>query len=191
MLAVAWQRVDEFIRIEGNFLVLDASARELNFSDELFSFIKAGIEGQNRIISTRAVAIPDETLPFDGYGNNNPSGGGGGGLTYTAGFGYYQLSATLNHDEAIQFFHTMQNIGTQIGGATTLSGLLGFVKSISNIVTFQCIVMGAYSYFTGVQWSSYETQYLNGGSNNGVTIVQTTFTASTIPYTAYSIIPLQ
>jgi hypothetical protein len=199
LLAVAWQRTDGFIRIDGGFLVLDASARELNFSDELFSFIKAGIEGQNRIISTRAVAIPDDTLPYDptGYdpGDLDTGGGAGGSgspFSVLRFFGYYQSSFSLTHEQTLQFFNTTHNISNILGygaygtgGISLLMTYLGYLPGTAAYIALGSFIMQSLAYLTEAQWSSYETQYLNSGSNKGITIVGITVT----PMTAAPITP--
>jgi hypothetical protein len=195
MLTVAWQRVDKFVRVESGLIILEASAEELNMSEELFAFLKSSIEGQNRI-TTRAYALPENELPFEGYDNPNPGAGGGGAVRFTAGFGYYQWTAYFGHDEAIQIFHSMQNIGNNIGLFGTVSGgigsllaVLGYIPQTAPYIALESFLFGIYSYLTSAQRSNYETQYLNSGYNNGITIEKTQFTASTVPYTVTTISP--
>lgn len=119
-LSVAYQRLDEFVSIENGIFILNVSAKDVNISEELLRFIKAGIDARNNLIeiektlTRNGVELPIPVTPFGGPIDNpgtnpdNPDSGGGGRIEFYYGPGYYQTIAYLTHDQAIALFGFMQ-----------------------------------------------------------------------------------
>lgn len=88
--------------------------------------------------------------------------------------GGYIETLTLNHLDAYNFLDGMQNGLTLAGIAVTATGLTNITQAASNLV-------GAVFTAQGLSWGNIETNYMNSGYNQGITIEKISMSGQHIP----------
>jgi hypothetical protein len=175
----------------GKFILTVKDGSEIGISDRLFNFYIEAIENINKQIKGLDL-IEIEPLIFQNVDNitikpvirlkneteNNSNTSSSMSSSY--GPGYYQVTLNLTHTDAMNYINNMQ----------TANSVSGFIASLGSSLASLCggFLTSSYSLLNGLAWGDIESSYLNNSSQQGIRIVQTTYTGSTIPgYTFYAV----
>lgn len=166
IIYMAIQRVEQHVTYDGENKVINIkSANEVNISDKLFDYV-------SRSITTSHLNYRNDS--FQRIKTRASE-------SFSSGFGYYQWTAELNHDETITLLNTAQ---TELNRA-------GFAASIASSALNPCIglLVGMYTFVNSEYWSKKEDEYLKS-NKNGCKIIQTIYTATSAGggYTTYQFI---
>lgn len=169
IIYAAIQRIEKHASFDGTNLTIKVkSANEVNMSDNLFDYILNSI-------NTSYLYQKQDAISFQRIKTRASE-------TFDAGFGYYQWTAELDHDETLTFLNEAQSDYSRTG----------FIAALASTSLSKCtsVLVGAYFFFNGEYWSNKESEYLKKSNKNGCKVIQTTYTATSMgfPYTTYQLV---
>jgi hypothetical protein len=170
----------------GKFILNIKQGAEIGMSDRLFDFFQESIININQQIEGMELVevAPnrfqnagdvDKHIPRLKNGGIESGSNSASSTSFSYGIGFYSRTVSLNHSDAISLINSMQSGYSDIGyWGTIITGCMG-----NKIGT---AIVGLHSYLKSLEWGRIETKYLQS-QQKGITITETTYTSSIIPYT--------
>lgn len=185
VLKESFERVGEYVKNEdGKWGLTITSGKDINMSETLFQFIKEHIElanRQNEIYSLleekgikfekpKHLTLYNDTprLKLRSEEGDPPRLKEGAEYEHIYGLGYVMEIATLDHDTTLKVLNAKQSAASDISQFASTIGL--FLP-----IAVSAYLVSTLAWLEGKQFSKFEDDYLESGSDKGLTLVTTTY----------------
>lgn len=181
VLKESFERVGEYVKNEdGKWGLTITSGKDINMSETLFQFIKEHIELVNRqneiyaLLEEKGIKfeMPKHLILYNSTprlklrsqeADDPPRIKNGSEYEYIVGYPYVLERITLDHSVTLQVLNAKQSAASDVSQFATLLGMIPYF-------TAGAVLVSSMAWLEGKQFSKFEDDYLESGSNRGITM---------------------